>query len=99
MIRVSSSAAGLDESIAVGNQLRNNWLGPGPKVDEFEREFCKFRGFYDFVMLSSGTAALQMAVHLLDLPEYSEVILPSFTWVSCAQAVALCGHKPIFCDV
>ncbi|MBU4377285.1 MAG: DegT/DnrJ/EryC1/StrS family aminotransferase, partial [Candidatus Omnitrophica bacterium] len=39
------------------------------------------------------------AVSLLDLPRGSEIIVPSFTWVSCAQAVLMAGHKPIFCDV
>jgi dTDP-4-amino-4,6-dideoxygalactose transaminase len=33
------------------------------------------------------------------LPKGSEIIVPSFTWVSCAQAVLLAGHKPVFCDV
>jgi aminotransferase len=50
-------------------------------------------------MVDSGSNALYMAVTLLDLPKGSEVIVPSFTWVSCAQAVLLAGHKPVFCDV
>ena len=40
-----------------------------------------------------------MAVKLLNLPSGSEVILPSFTWVSCAQSIVMAGLKPIFCDV
>jgi aminotransferase len=40
-----------------------------------------------------------MAVHLLDLPKGSEIIIPTFTWVSCAQAILLAGHIPVFCDV
>ncbi len=50
-------------------------------------------------MFDSGSNALYMAVTLLDLPEGSEIIVPSYTWVSCAQAVILAGHKPVFCDV
>ena len=50
-------------------------------------------------MVDSGSNALFMAVKLLNLPPKSEIILPSFTWVSCAQAVLLAGHKPVFCDV
>ena len=50
-------------------------------------------------MVDSGSNALFMAVSLLDLPPDSEVIVPSYTWVSCAQAVILAGHKPVFCDV
>ncbi len=40
-----------------------------------------------------------MAVTLLDLPADSEIILPTFTWVACAQAILLAGHRPVFCDV
>jgi aminotransferase len=53
----------------------------------------------NFLFVDSASNALYMAVHLLDLPPGSEVILPSFTWVSCAQAVLLAGHRPVFCDV
>ena len=40
-----------------------------------------------------------MVISLLDLPKNSEIILPSYTWVSCATAIVLAGHKPIFADV
>ena len=53
----------------------------------------------NYAMVDSGSNALYMAIHLLNLPANSDVIVPSFTWVSCAQAVILCGHNPIFCDV
>lgn len=99
MIRITSSDVGLNERRAVDKQLADNWLGPGPKVAEFEREFARVRGLDNFVMMSSGSSALHMAVHILNLPPGSEVVLPSFTWISCAQAIALCGHKPVFCDV
>jgi dTDP-4-amino-4,6-dideoxygalactose transaminase len=38
-------------------------------------------------------------VELLDLPPGAEIVLPSFTWVGCANAVALAGHRPVFADV
>ncbi|MDC3297669.1 DegT/DnrJ/EryC1/StrS family aminotransferase, partial [Flavobacteriaceae bacterium] len=53
----------------------------------------------NFIMVDSGSNALFMAIKLLNLPKDSEIILPSFTWVSCAQAILLAGYKPVFCDV
>jgi dTDP-4-amino-4,6-dideoxygalactose transaminase len=99
MIHAFGSSMGLGEFLRIGDSIANNWTGAGPKVDQFEREFAAFRGLEDFVMVSSGSSALHLAVHLLDLPSQSDVIVPSFTWVACAQAVALCGHRPVFCDV
>ena len=79
--------------------MKNNWMGSGPVVNQFEAEFAESRRLEDLVMVSSGSSALHLAVHLLDLPPGSDVIIPSFTWVACAQAIALCGHRPVFCDV
>jgi len=53
----------------------------------------------DFVLLNSGSNSLYMGIKLLNLPEASEVILPSFTWISCATAIILAGLKPVFCDI
>jgi aminotransferase len=50
-------------------------------------------------MTDSGSNALQLAVRALELPPGSEVVLPSFTWVACANAVVLAGHRPVFADV
>lgn len=93
------SSTGLNEYLRVGESLKNNWMGAGPVVQQFEKEFAAARRLNDLVMVSSGSSALHLAVHLLDLPPGSDVIIPSFTWVACAQAVALCGHRPVFCDV
>ena len=70
----------------------------GPKLKAFEEEFKKRTALADFLMVDNGSNALYMAVTLLDLPKGSEVILPSLTWVSCAQAVLLTGCRPVFCD-
>ncbi len=74
-------------------------MGFGKNVHIFEKKFMEKYGLPTFAMVDSGSNALFMAVKLLDLPTNSEVILPALTWVSCAQAVLLAGHKPIFCDV
>jgi aminotransferase len=68
-------------------------------VQAFERAFAERLGLPNFTMLNSGSNSLHVAVHSLDLPADSEVILPAFTWVGCANAIRLCGCRPVFCDV
>ncbi|NMM61476.1 dTDP-4-amino-4,6-dideoxygalactose transaminase [Clostridium sp. P21] len=66
------------------------------KVNEFmEKTFKTKRA----LMTTSGSSALDMAAILLDLKEGNEVILPSYTFVSTANAIVLRGAKPIFADI
>jgi dTDP-4-amino-4,6-dideoxygalactose transaminase len=99
MITVFGSLVGKEEIDNVTECMSSQWMGFGKKVDLFEEKYKNKFGLKNFAMVDSGSNALFMAVKLLDLPPNSEIILPSFTWVSCAQAIMLAGHKPIFCDV
>ncbi len=99
MISVFGSLVGDEEIANVTKCMRSQWMGFGKDVDRFEDEYSKKFGLENFAMVDSGSNALYMAVKLLNLPQKSEIILPSFTWVSCAQSIILAGHIPIFCDV
>lgn len=99
MISVFGSLVDEEEIANVAACMRSQWMGFGKGVDTFEAKYKAKFGLEHFAMVDSGSNALFMAVTLLDLPPGSEIILPSFTWVSCAQAVLLAGHKPVFCDV
>lgn len=99
MINVFGSKVGEEEILQVSKVMESQWMGFGKKVEEFEDLFQKITSTENFLMVDSGSNALYLALTLLDLPKGSEVILPSFTWVSCAQAVLLAGLKPVFCDV
>ena len=99
MISVFGSLVGEEEIAGVASCMRSQWMGFGKTVETFERKYMEKYRLPSFAMVDSGSNALFMAVKLLDLPPGSEIILPSFTWVSCAQAVLLAGHRPIFCDV
>ncbi len=99
MINVFGSKMGPEELAEVRSSLEAQWIGIGPKTAAFEKDFAARGGLPGFVLLDSGSNALHMAVKLLDLPPGSDVIVPSFTWISCAHAVVLCGHRPVFCDV
>lgn len=99
MISVFGSHVGQEEIEEVLECINSQWLGFGGKVAEFEEKYREKFGLRDFAMVDSGSNALFMAVTLLDLPKGTEIILPSLTWVSCAQAILLAGHVPVFCDV
>jgi dTDP-4-amino-4,6-dideoxygalactose transaminase len=99
VISVFGSDMGELEKNNVMECLDSQWIGFGKKVDEFEKKLCEIRKFSNFVMLDSGSNALYMALILLKLPSGSEVVLPAFTWVACANAVVLAGLKPVFADV
>ncbi|MGD1843053.1 MAG: DegT/DnrJ/EryC1/StrS family aminotransferase [Thermonemataceae bacterium] len=99
MISVFGSNFGQEEIEAASKTISAQWVGIGKQVQAFEEKFAAFIESDNFLLVDSGSNALFMAVKLLDLPPASEIILPSFTWVACAQAVLMAGHRPVFCDV
>lgn len=98
MIGVFGCATDQAEVDALAPSVRDGWMGMGPKVAELESRLADHLGA-PLVMVDSGSNALHLAVKALELPPGSEVIVPSLTWVACAHAVALCGHRPVFADV
>lgn len=99
MISVFGSKVGQEEIDEIRTSIENQWIGIGLKTELFEKRFAKRLGLKKFIMLDSGSNSLYMATKLLDLPKDSEIILPAFTWISCATAVVLSGCKPVFCDI
>jgi len=77
----------------------SNWIAPlGPDVDAFEAEFAQRVGVAHAVALSSGTAALHLALLLVGVGPGDEVLVPSFTFVATANAVVYRGATPVFVD-
>jgi dTDP-4-amino-4,6-dideoxygalactose transaminase len=77
----------------------SNWIAPlGPHVDAFERELASFVGVADAAALSSGTAALHLALVLLGVGPGDDVIVPSLTFAATANAVTYVGARPVFVD-
>ncbi len=77
----------------------SNWIAPlGPHVDAFEREFAEFVGMRSAAALSSGTAALHLALILLGVGAGDEVLVPSLTFAASANAVTYVGARPVFVD-
>ncbi len=99
MINVFGSKVGKEEIEQITDSISRQWMGMGPKTKAFENKMAERLHQEKFVLVDSGSNGLFMALSLLGLPKGSEVIIPSFTWVSCAQVVMMAGCKPVFCDV
>lgn len=77
----------------------SNWIAPlGPHVDAFEREFCETVGVPYAAALSSGTAALHLALLMLGVGPGDEVLVSTFTFSASANAVKYLGATPAFID-
>ena len=77
----------------------SNWIAPiGPDIDAFEREIAERTGVAHAVALSSGTAALHLALLLAGVERGDEVLVPSFTFIASAAAVTYVGANPVFVD-
>jgi dTDP-4-amino-4,6-dideoxygalactose transaminase len=77
----------------------SNWIAPaGPDLDAFEREVAEQAGVAHAVALSSGTAALHLALLLAGVERGDEVLVPSLTFIASAAAVTYVGAQPVFVD-
>jgi len=103
MIPVNMPLMGKEEINAVTKVLKTGILtgrlGSGPMAKQFEDNFAKFAGAKHAIAVNSGTAALHMSLWAKNIKAGDEVILPSFTFIATAEAVALVGAKPVFIDI
>ena len=87
------------ELAEVAEVLESGMLTMGPKVGEFEAEIARICEVEHAVAVTSGTAALHLAVLALGLEPGDEVIVPAYTFPATANVVALCGLTPVLADV
>ena len=98
MIRLSKSKIGEEEKSAVINVLDKEYLGMGEEVGIFEKDLSKLFS-RDTICVSSGTAAVQLAIQACNIGFGDEVLVPSMTYVATFQAIKATGAKPIACDI
>src|SRR5437763_1241959 len=87
------------EIAAVGRALRSGWIGMGPETIRFEAELAEHVGASHVVTVNSCTSALFLSLLVLGVGEGDEVICPSLTWCSTANAALYLGALPVFCDI
>lgn len=90
---------GKEEEEAVLEVLRSKWISMGDKTTEFERDFAKIIDAKHALAMTNCTAALHLALVILDIRPGDEVIVPSFTFVATANAVKYVGATPVFADI
>jgi perosamine synthetase len=84
---------------AVARVMRSGWIGMGPETMAFEQELAAAIGVPHVVTVNSCTSALHLALLVSGVGRGDEVIVPSLTWCSTANATLYAGAKPVFCDV
>lgn len=98
-IYLSPPDIGEAERRYVKEAFDTNWIAPlGPNVDAFEREFASWTGARHAAALSSGTAALHLALRLAGVGPDDEVLVSTLTFVASASPVVQLGARPIFVD-
>jgi dTDP-4-amino-4,6-dideoxygalactose transaminase len=99
VIRLARPDAGNEELAEIAAVLETGLLTMGPKVAEFEELIAGAAGTEHAVAVSSGTAAVHLAVLALGLGRGDEVLVPAYTFPATANVVALAGATPVLVDV
>jgi len=98
-IYLSSPHMGENEIKFVNEAFETNWISPvGPNINGFEEDLSKYNHGLPVAALSSGTAAIHLALILLGVERDDEIICSSFTFSGSCNPIAYLGAKPVFVD-
>lgn len=92
-------AIGDEEIAAVAETLRSGWLTTGPRAALLEERLAPYLDARHVLAVSSGTAAMHLALVALGVGQDDEVITSPITWPATANVIEQCGATPVFCDV
>lgn len=99
VIPVNEPLLGAREEEMLVAALRSGWIsGSGPHIEAFEAAWAAYCGRKHGIAVANGTVALHLAISLLDLQPGDEIIMPTFTIISCAMPVVLAGAVPVLVD-
>ena len=99
MLSFQPPAVGEEEIEAVARTIRSRWLTTGENAAELERRFREYLGAKHALAVSSGTAAMHLALVALEVGPGDEVITTPITWPATANVIVHTGAKPVFVDV
>lgn len=88
-----------EEIEAVTRVMRSGWIGMGNEVASFEKELAEYTGAKHVIAVDSCTSALFLSLLALGVTDGDEVVIPSLTWCSTANAAIYAGATPVFCDI
>jgi len=91
----------VEESNAVSSNVYSGWIAQGKKTKEFEDNICDYLNLNrnHAVAVSNGTSALYISLLVLNLPKYSEVIIPSYVCSAVLNAIYMANLTPVLVDV
>jgi perosamine synthetase len=99
LIAVNEPLLAEEDMKAVEDAVRTGWISSAGKyVDEFEQGWAAYCGVAHGIAVSNGTTALQVAVEAVGIGAGDEVIMPSYTIISCASSVVRAGGVPVLVD-
>lgn len=98
-IPVMRPTIGEEEAAAAAAAIASGWVAQGPRVRELEQRFAERVGAADAIAVSSGTAALHIALLLAGVEPGDDVVVPSLSFIATANAVRYVGANPVFADV
>lgn len=99
MIPVNEPLLAREDFERLEEAFTSGWISSaGRYVDEFEQKWADYCGVAHGIAVSNGTTALQVAVEAVGIGPGDEVIMPSYTIISCASAVVRAGGKPVLVD-
>jgi dTDP-4-amino-4,6-dideoxygalactose transaminase len=90
---------GEEEARAAADTVTSGWVAQGPRVARFEAAFAEHMQVPHGIAVSSCTAGLHLALHLLGLRAGDEVVVPSLSFIATANAARYVGATPVFADV
>src|SRR5439155_2517422 len=88
-----------DEIQEVVATLKSGWIGTGPKVAQFERDFMRYKGAKHAAAFNSCTAALHLSILAAGVGPGHEVITPALTFCATVNAIIHAGATPVLADV
>lgn len=97
-IRLFKPSLGEEELQMVKEAFGRSWVGLGPMVSEFEKQWAEFIGCETAIGLNSATAALHLALRVFGFPKGKKVLVPSMTFSATASAVLYNDLVPVFVD-
>lgn len=99
MIPIAKPCLGKQEIEAVSKVIESGWVTQGPKVLDFENEFCSKTGAQHACAVSNCTTALHLALSVSGVKRGDYVITVSHSFIATANSVRHCGAEPLFVDI
>ena len=101
MIQHNKPTLGNEEENCISEIIKSGWIAQGLKVKQFENDFSQYinKKAYSSCAVSSGTAALYLALKALNIQPKDKIILPTYTCSAVLNAVFMIGAEPLLCDI